>query len=573
MNSKAGYIRHRQIAFIVIALVISIAILFAVIYQATHLKRDIAFSRIISRADVLFEELKFEQAAQMYRSAVAVANTPRDFLGVALRGRDIEKSQGSSGLYQYAVEHAFKRFPGNDKIRALWVDLNIRNGNYLSASQISNSLNNPAFDSIRVEAILLSGMPVEDEGLHGLLRGMDLPMTPEAMADPIAMIQAYELSTDVRYLVNAAVMLAAVGRIEDAYNMLFAKRNELANAQDVKVLLKLAFDSGSYEDGSKISVLFSRQDGLQYENLARLADLAYYSGSHRESYELHRQAAFLHPEFAELSFINIFSFQNALAPSVFAYDADIGQLATDAHPNSTNIVKGKYFSEYRTGEDFLGLNNASNRIGEGFSISFQKLLTEYLSDNDTALHTPGIEDLELLLWNEYNQHPEDADAAEALLSVLFLHDDRDGLRAAIQREERIHEHAFELYSAYLLFVSHRFEEAETLFLHEGERGNWAGWYNAALFSLEDRQPTEALQRLFRAEELLSVESGDLLDLPENVYHSYAVELWAHIALAAALNNEFSVSRHYLQNIQRSGNRHSLSPRIQAILDRDNTNSE
>ena len=190
MSRAAEIIRSNRAVIIIASLLVSAAIAILIISQLSAIRNNINFQRGIRRADVLISEGRPAEAEARLSSLFANADSPRDFLMLAARGRLLQSLGLDDSLFSRAVNLGFAGYPGNENLRALQVDGLIDRGELLEAARVAEGLESRQFRSLKVEAYLLGGRTLETEGLDGLLEGISVPLTPQAMADPFAMFEA-----------------------------------------------------------------------------------------------------------------------------------------------------------------------------------------------------------------------------------------------------------------------------------------------------------------------------------------------------------------------------------------------
>jgi tetratricopeptide (TPR) repeat protein len=566
MSRAAEIIRSNRAVIIIASLLVSAAIAILIISQLSAIRNNINFQRGIRRADVLISEGRPAEAEARLSSLFANADSPRDFLMLAARGRLLQSLGLDDSLFSRAVNLGFAGYPGNENLRALQVDGLIDRGELLEAARVAEGLESRQFRSLKVEAYLLGGRTLETEGLDGLLEGISVPLTPQAMADPFAMFEAGQLTGDYRYFVNGAVMLAALGRIDEAYEILIARRDELRGNADALILLRLAFDAGRYDGVDSISSLLPPDLGLQTSNLESLADLYFYGGEPERAYIIHSQAATRNPAGAGISLTNLMIFPEALA---FRGGGNVAEIATEAleyHAGDPEIsARAEIALSMHEDRPPLFAPYIS-RFPESFSLSFFDELSRYRSDQIRGGRRTDIIDLTDSLYDRINAMPDDDRARDLLLYLLAIQDDREGLGQVLARYRSGGEARLDLYRGYLDILYGRRESAAVNFQRAAESGLADGWYNLALINLEDRFPIRARDQLIRAEEILLRDSGGLALRSGNIHHRRLLDIWAHAALANLLADEPEEAALYIERIESAGSTHLLVPRIKEMFD-------
>jgi hypothetical protein len=566
MSRTAEFLRNNRLAIIIVSVALSAAVILMLISQLSVMRGNILFQRGIRRADVLIREGRGEEAEAVLSQSLLSANSPRDFLMLASRGRQLAENGRGGDLYSRAVAEGFAGFPGNEELRALSVDALIRRGELLAAAEIAEEISSRQLRPIKVEALLLGGRPLESGEFEGLLEGISVPLTPGAMADPFAMFQAGELTGDIRYFVNGAVMLAALGRVDEAYDILFARRGRLTGSADALVLLRLAYDSGAFARADEISPLIPPVLGLQSDTLESLADLYFYSGDPERAYITHQLAVSRDPRGAGMSYYNLLVLEGSLGLRGTANIPALAAEALEYHASDPQIAVRAIIAGDDEASAPLDFAPYISRYPSVFTYELYDLIGSYRSGIPRGNRRTDIVDLSVLLWNRMNDDPEDQSSRDLLLYLLALQDDRAGLDQLLGRYRGSRAAALDLYRGYLAAVYGRRDEARRRFAMAGEGGEEAGWFNLALMDLEERFPARALENLLEAESILITESGNLADQPDNVHYRRLVDIRAYIAFAAVLADEQEIARDRLARINSSGGSHLLIPRVKEMFD-------
>lgn len=598
MAKPADFIRTNRNAVIIVSLALSLVIITLVISQLAGMRANISFTRTLQRADVLMDERRYEEAGTLYRSILQYANSPRDFLVLASRGRQLLKLNGEEdyALYSDAVSAGFRGYPGNEDLRALQVGAYLEEAQFVRAADVADGLGASRYDALKVEAILRAGRSLEDSSISRILPGMTLPLSPQAMADPEAMLQAGLLTGDIRYFVNGAVMLAALGRIDEAYNILYERRDELAGSPDAVLLLRLARDAGKYSDADEISRNIPPALQLQPGTISQKADLYFYSGDSAGAYELQRQAlkqegmlpaddqaTGVNGEVAQpisdsgaagasfntvasMNYRNIAALEDAYGVKGRGDLGDILKTALERIPSDTGIILSDLRYTAATRPEDLNADFAvyKSRYPDSFEIAFQEMLYHHRY-RTLSSERPDIVDVSLDLLNRVNTEPDDESSLELLFYFFALQDDRDGLASILNRYSDRSATVFVFYRGYLAMLRGDSTVARGQFLTASDRGYYPADFNLGLMDLGDRRLQDARRQFLRAEDELMVHSGGSAPIPGTLYNRNLTSIRVYIALTAALQNDRDFARQYVDKIEKSGGSHYLLPRVKEMI--------
>lgn len=551
--------RNRTFVYISASLLF-IIILLIIIVQIIDLRRSNAFRQHIRRAETLVLTNRIDEALQNLNKAGEVARSVRDYLQVIARAEELD--DGNDGIFNPAANiiiRARKNFPRNQDIIALYVNSLLRQSDPFAAAEAAEKLNRQPYLSLKSEAFLKAGKDLDSRLLSDI--NTELPLSPEKMADPQAMLEAGLLTGDIRYFVNAVVMYAALGKIREAFAILMERRALLENNQDAIVLLTLAYDLGEYETVYDVSPLLPADISTQANMM--LADLYFYRGEIDKSYAIHQAIADRDP--AGLSYLNQFNLVRG-----HAYEASLPVTeALEAHRDNALLLAHFLASEAETGgtDVFRNSLNYYQTLQPTLNLDWIEQLQKYFYQEENY----RIKDSTIVLWHAINNNSEDVAARNLLLYFLSLDGDNEDVLSLLQRYNFEYDDVLLLFHAVLSFSTGKRGEARKYFLLASERDLFQASFNLGLLDLEDRNFPEARKWFLLAARQAQRRTGFSLEAREALYNKESLSIRLYEGIVEALAGNNGRAREIAKELDSLEFQHLFLPRLKEMVGGFNSN--
>ena len=558
MSKAKEFINRHRISIGILLSLLSFIILGSMIAELLDLRRSNLFTRYLRRTDVLISEQRIAEAFLSLNEASTVSQSAQDYLLLLARSHQLEN--GVANPSGRIIMEAGRKFPRNQDILALQVNYFLTEGRDVEAAALAAKLNKPLYQPLRVEAFLRSGRVVPNSALALLPAGV--PLTAQEMADPQAMIEAGLLTGDLRYFVNAVVMYAALGKMEEAFAIFMEKRESLVKHPDAVILLKLAYDLGLYHRLEDILPLLPTDLSTEFTTI--LADLYFYRGEIAESYAVHQAIA--DRDTSGLSYVNQLNLIRA-----HGYEAEPAmEEALERHRRVIGLLR-HYLALEAESEAALfdsALEYYRNLLPDLGGFVWIEELQRYLAEGENYHLADGI----LSLWdatnkNTANKNTANKEARNLLLYFLSLQRDQVGIDRALQPYEFARDYTLSLFRGYLSFFQGYREEAKQYFLLAAENKTFQASYNLGLFALEDQNAPAAARWFALAVEQVVELTGGSVKKPGTIYHEEWLLASLYRGISAALFGNYSVAQEVLELLHSLDYRHVLLPRLKEMVDK------
>ena len=550
------FINRNRIFVYISATLLSLIILSIITVQILGLRRSNLFAYHIRRSDILSAENRQEEALQNLNTAGGVSQSAGEYLMVLARARQLRDLPVN--LWEEMVIRAGKRFPRNQDILALHINHLLEQDRSTGAAQLAQGLKKQEYLSLKAEAFLRSGRDVEVSQLAP--GSLQLPFRPEEMADPQAMIGAGLITGDMRYFVNAVLIYATLGKIEDAFNILLERREELKDHPDAIILLKLAYDLGRYGRVKDIASLLPSNINPQVNML--LADTYFYQGELGESYTVHKNIADREP--SGLSYVNQF---NLVRAHGYAADIPIGP-ALETHRDKIAVLGHFLALEAESGSAvFHNSFNYYRTLQPMINLEWIRQLQAYLFEKENYRIQNGI----LSLWNLVNEEPENKEARDLLLYFLSLEDDREGILRLLEGYNPQYDDTLLMFHGFLSFSTGNRKDAKEYFLSASERQNFQASYNLGLFALEEGNLFEARKWFLLAAEQAEHLTGFTVTEPGTIYHENLLTILLYEGIVESLSGNRERALDIVDFLLSLEYRHVLLSRLKEMIAQSDNN--
>lgn len=395
------------LALLIVLLMIGIAI-----YNS---RISVGFRTSLAQLDLALEDGRVDPAGELIRNAIDLVRNSREALRLAARLYKYEELGGNPELGEVSASALLSRFPGNQDLRALLVDFLLRRGKVSEAASAAMDLEARDWLPLKIEALLKAGIPLDKDLQNLTLPGVALPIPPERYSDPGAFLEAWTLTRDYRYLIDAALLMAALGEIGRAADLLASHQHLLRDRESLRLLTYLEQDAYGAERALRRYSQLVAVDPGDISDRRLLADL-YLAMGMGEAAASALKTTLESPDVSEEDFRNLVSLQRSLGQNEAARES---------------VSKGL---ERFPRSPWLLLSHAALNPGEQ-----KRLVQRYLSEN------PGIPELRIanavlsqdlssyerllpFLWTLYREDHRNLTSRKILAWLLWSLDDREGLR-------------------------------------------------------------------------------------------------------------------------------------------------
>ena len=542
MSRIKSYISRNRTFVYISCSILSVLILGIISIQILGLRKSNLFAYHIRRAEVLIAENRLEEAWENLNKASSNSRSARNYLMI------LSRTQQTAFQDMGIILKARKQFPRNQDLLAVHVNHLLTQNAVLEAAELAEKLRKQDYLSLRVESLLRSGRDVE----NSMLLPVGVPLSPEEMADPQAMISAGLLTGDIRYFVNGAVMYSALGKIDDAFNILMERKELLANHPDTVILLKLAHDLGKYETLPDISPLLPSETNVLPTML--IADMHFYRGETEKSYAVHQSIA---GEDA-LSYTNQLNLVRA-----HGYNADAPLVeALETYRSEIPVLRHFLALEAESGaEVFRNSLNYYRTLQPGVNLDWIEQLHAYLFADQNY----RIQDTILSLWTLVNNDPENREARDLLLYFLSLEGDWEEISSLLQRYDPQYDDTLLVFNGFVSFYLGKRAQAREYFLRASERMNFQASHNLGLFSLEDGNLPEARQWFLLAAEQAQHRTGFSLTVTGTLYYEELLIIRLYEGIVEALSGNNGRALEILNFLLSMEYQHVLLPRLKEMV--------
>ena len=461
--------RRLQAGVVIVALAVAAG---AVILGRDYIERrryQQRFEHEIRLSERLISERRLDQAEERLRNASAIAVGETSWLRILKRAHRVDELRGdhtAALLYELARRAAVAE-PAVESLQAVAVEGAIRSGEYeFAAERAAGALTSDRYGDLVAEAQIAAGAYAEDpagaelEAMHPLVR-LIAAETPERH------LHAYEITEDMRFVVNAALLFLARGNPERASQILEGVALE---PQAALVEALVAYELGEYE---RARAELSRLPGpvaVEAPALLLLAELELRAGRHDEAARLYQELQTTDPDHAAALWYN-----HAALIDDRELRLDLLAEALQRFPEDLRLISA-YVEAGGDPDAVLGGAEAPYRALFRFRA---RQLQE--SGGVTAVSE---------LWDLHNKHPENSKIAAALARKLVAVRDHGGLERVVRRfAERDDAHWARQYAGALAHRRGEFALAGEAF-DEGyaPRRLWQSAHNRAAHAVLARDP-------------------------------------------------------------------------------------
>lgn len=557
--------RHRR-SITLLSLIFSALILTIVTTRLLTMRSSAAYRENLIQSDIYLEEERYDAALQKLKAALSASRSSVDFLRIIKRGEQLKELGIADGFPGEVIRKGQSKFPGNQPLLALYVNYLLEQEEFQAAAAKALGLDSDRFVQLKIEAYLRGGINPGSLGGTPFLEDSILPLTPQAMADPQAMYQAGLLTGDHRYFVNAVLMYAALGDVDKAFEIAYARKELLASRGEALLLTRLAYDAGLFTRGGELSTLVrSKNDPVSSEVDRMLADLYFFSGEPAKSYGVLEMLALNSNDPGSGVYENLIALEHAhgVLPGGRVAGTDLRERAAEAYPGS-EVLSGLLSSTgaRMENQDFKDLNIFYFRNLPGsYRSDILVILDRYLSETGDFAIEDGIN----FFWDLYNQHPDDTELRNLLLYFLSIHDHRREIDQLITLNSTAVDRDINLYRGFLHFLNGEEDAARDYLQAASDAGSYAASFNLGRLELS-RQTPRAAQNYFRlSRSQILTRSGYTAGNNALLYTKEYREILVYLTLSYLLNEQIDEARELMNELHALKSRHILMPRLEEMF--------
>jgi tetratricopeptide (TPR) repeat protein len=260
-------------------------------------------------ADRALQARSLDEASTRIRRAAEYAQTQRQWLQLLKRARRVSRTRDDAdlALFRGLSRRAAESLPGNEHLQALHIYAELRGGDTERAAKLATEhLRSPEYQSLRAEALLRSGAAPEtntaDIVTESGTQDSDILLAELSRAsEPSEFLQAYRLTNDTRFVVNAALRHAEQGRLNRAYALL--REHLVEHRRAVRV--KLAYDLGELEKARTELRSLSGRAASSPEMQMLHAEIHLRQGRGEQARLLYQDVIAAKPSYSSLAFLNV----------------------------------------------------------------------------------------------------------------------------------------------------------------------------------------------------------------------------------------------------------------------------
>ncbi len=513
--------RKLQLAFALSALALAAAAVILVHDYVERRRYHHNFLHHIETTDRLLAEDLPEQAESRLKRAAEFARGEQAWMRVLKRAYRIEESRGTAGTMLALARLATEAEPRVQALEAVAVQAAVRAGAYQEAAERAQThLHAEEHASVRAEAVIAAGAypsepsPDELEAMHPLVR-LVVDATPERH------LRAYDLTTDPRFAVNAALLYLSADRAEQAQAVL----EGIAVPDEAGIVGALvAYELGEYQEARSRLRRLPGEAAVETPALLLHAELELRTGRLEEARRVYRELQTADPDHSAAAWYNY----AALIDDRSARREVLAD-ALQRFPQDLRLVNA-YVEAGGDEEAVLG----------GLEPAYRALFRFQAAESESSSGARAVS----RLWDLHNEYPRNEEIAAALARRLAAVRDRSGLERVIGRfaDARVDGDSASYWAAqYAGVLAHgrgdRTAAAEAFESGFAPRRLWQSAHNRAIIAVLDRDAAGVAEALAPA---LSALEGIPGHGPERGRLLHLRAMGAYLAGDAARAREFAL---------------------------------
>ncbi|MCP4161326.1 MAG: hypothetical protein GY760_14735, partial [Deltaproteobacteria bacterium] len=255
--------------------------------------KSIEFKQKMEIVDRMIIGEGYNVAAENLKKATSSAQSSINWLSLIKRAYILSEKTRESSYYSEYSKKAFKRFPGNEEIRAMYVYSHLRDKSYIEAGDVASVLKDSRYNNLKVEAAL--GAEFSSDLIADPFSYL-LKLLSES-EDPELFKKIAKITGNSKLLFNAAVLHMKTGEIREAYNIAFRLSGDWLNDEAIGMI---SIDAEEYNQALTRFLNHNQVDkNFHNEKWAIqliIADLYQILGSKRESGEFYQRSIEINPQ-------------------------------------------------------------------------------------------------------------------------------------------------------------------------------------------------------------------------------------------------------------------------------------
>lgn len=394
--------RRSGVLFFCATLLILATVAFLIVRDIESRRRSETLSQRLERHDAV-EDGTARRREEFLEDAARLAQTQREWLSVLKRAVADARQDGSWERARSYAMRATEELPGSEALWAVAAYTTMRAGKdagwiareHLAGEQYSALRAEALLRSTRHESAGASGETEADSSAGALASEAEGALTVLGReSDPEAFRQAYELTGDRRFLLDAAMRYAERGAIASALESAADAEAHVAGAY-------LAYDLGHLKEARDHLEQLAPQEASGRELAMLRADIAHMDRSNEEAVRIYREVIATAPDLSPIPYRNLLWYRQIAGERLPVGVAEAPQLArsgAERFPGDTTLVKaatiGLYEDEPVRAETFL-----EERVSRVKDPGAAALLAEHLFERSRSLNARFARLWQL--WNEY----------------------------------------------------------------------------------------------------------------------------------------------------------------------------
>lgn len=429
--------KHVQRLIFISGALFFLVVLVVIVVQVMGIRKNNDYDFSIIRFDIHLEDGMYVEAEQDLLSASQAIQTAQEALGVLKRFRLLYEEIALPSDWQMYLEELLALFPGNQRLRGFIADMYLQQHKDDLAYEIAKELTDPLWVPLKIESTLKTGRGLDRELLQ---QADDLdyaPIQPQQFTDPNTFLEAFSITRDIRYLLNATLLLLSRGNLTRAHEALqgskeywknpkFANQNQDAKQQWADMVALVSRDALSPHE-AYLSLKINGDTPLYEVEL----DLLVLTGRIQEALHILQQSFFQ----GDLNEIGYHNYYWLLLERLDTHPERMGdhpispreivEKGLQTYPSSSLLTKDLLWYHLRRGEleQAKILANSTSTYEHDPIHRLLHVLYQYQVSPDLSI-IPKV-------WNLYNDSDFNPDIGGLLGYLLWTHDDRSGLSLLI----------------------------------------------------------------------------------------------------------------------------------------------
>ncbi|MBN1834818.1 MAG: hypothetical protein JW820_03145 [Spirochaetales bacterium] len=465
-------------------------------------------SEILREADRELSEGRYLRTRELLEAGFRTARGETGYLRLLKRALQMAEMTAGYGDFARWAREAAGDLPGSRRLAAVAAYGVLRSGSPEDAAALLEKAPAGAeLDGLAAEAHLRGLLPhARTPRLGGTLAALaGLP----ALQEPAELHTLGELLQEPRLALDAALLWAEQGRLEEAYAALWAQGERLESLQmmdSLESLVLIAFDAGKYREAWELLEATPELRQLPEQRIFR-ADLAWLLGLPERAADYYQGAIQAAPGYSWIPYLNLAALMDASG------DQEGAQLfrgrAFEGFPEQNEVVLAYARDLAQNGRRAEAREALGSLLArEPGQVDARLLLLELENTRGSPALYQGR------MWELFNRNPANGEVAQSLGLYLLGIRDLEGVGVVLREYGRGHGEPYppwhlELQGA-LALRQGEYASAAALFRQSVDReDSWRRRYNLAVALGAAHRHEEALQELILSETRLAAAQGQI----------------------------------------------------------------